>query len=92
LEQAAAVPQFPFGSVANPIRMMEHEHEIAGDALAIIRTATNQYAVPEDGCNTYRALLDGLHTLELDMHRHVHKENNILFPRAIELERTRAAG
>jgi regulator of cell morphogenesis and NO signaling len=90
LEQTTTAPQFPFGTVANPIRMMEHEHDNAGDALSRIRTATHQYEVPDDACNTYRALLDGLHTLEMDMHQHVHKENNILFPRAIELEHTRS--
>lgn len=88
LEQSATSPSFPFGSVANPIRMMEHEHDNAGDALARIRSATGDYSVPDDACNTYRAMLDGLSRLELDMHQHVHKENNILFPRAIELERS----
>jgi len=91
LEQSAARPDFPFGTVANPIRMMEHEHDNAGDALAHIRLATADYRVPEDACPTYRALLDGLHQLELDMHQHVHKENNILFPRAIERERAGSA-
>jgi len=89
LEASDAPPKFPFGTVANPIRMMEHEHDNAGDALDRIRGATGDYTVPEDACNTYRAMLDGLRQLELDMHQHVHKENNILFPRAIELEQTR---
>jgi len=89
LEESPIAPAFPFGTVANPIRIMEHEHDNAGDALDRIHRATNGYAVPEDACNTYRALLDGLGRLELDMHQHVHKENNILFPRAIALERTR---
>jgi regulator of cell morphogenesis and NO signaling len=89
LEQSAESPSFPFGTVANPIGMMEHEHDNAGDALSQIRTMTSDYEVPVDACNTYRAMLDGLRELESNMHQHVHKENNILFPRAIELEGTR---
>jgi regulator of cell morphogenesis and NO signaling len=86
LEQAAAPPAFPFGTVANPIRMMEFEHDHSGDALERIRALTGDYQPPEGACNTYRAMLDGLRQLEQDMHLHVHKENNILFPRAVEVE------
>lgn len=86
LEQAAAPPAFPFGTVANPIRMMEFEHDHAGDALERLRSLTRDYQPPEGACNTYRAMLDGLRQLEEDMHVHVHKENSILFPRAVALE------
>lgn len=86
LEHAANRPAFPFGSVANPIRMMEHEHDAAGSGLARIRELTDGYLPPADACNTYRVMLDSLHRLEQDMHQHVHKENNILFPRAQALE------
>jgi regulator of cell morphogenesis and NO signaling len=86
LEQGAGPASFPFGSVANPIRVMEHEHDNAGRALSQIRTITKDFAVPAGACNTYRAMLDGLRQLETDMHQHVHKENNILFPRANKLE------
>lgn len=89
LEQSADDPSFPFGTVANPIRMMEQEHDNAGYALSRLHTLTRDYQVPEDACNTYRAMLAGLRHLERDMHRHVHKENSILFPRAIELEGAR---
>jgi regulator of cell morphogenesis and NO signaling len=89
LESSADAPAFPFGTIANPIRMMESEHDTAGDALAQIRKLTNDFAVPAGACNTYRATLAGLQELEADLHLHVHKENNILFPRAIELEGTR---
>lgn len=82
-QQAAA---FPFGSVANPIECMLHEHDAAGSALDQLRRLTGGYEPPEGACSTYRAMLDGLDQLERDMHEHVHKENNILFPRAIELE------
>lgn len=74
------------GSIANPIRQMEAEHEVAGDALASFRALTGDYTAPPDVCNTYRAMLDALEDLEKDMHQHVHKENNILFPRALERE------
>lgn len=72
--------------VGGPIRVMQMEHDSAGAALRQIRRATSDYQVPEDACNTYRALFDGLNTLEADTHQHIHLENNILFPKAIELE------
>ena len=67
-----------------PISVMEHEHESAGDALRRLRELTNDYEVPENACNTWRALWHGLAALEEAMHRHIHLENNILFPRALE--------
>ena len=85
IEQSQAVPQFPFGSVDNPIRMMEHEHDVADQALKDIRAASSDFTLPEGGCNTFRAMLDGLKELEADLHRHIHKENNVLFPRASQL-------
>ena len=90
----ARVGPTPFhcGSVANPIGQMELEHERAGDALAIMRRETDDYQPPDWACNTYRAMLDSLARLERDMHQHVHKENNILFPKAIERESRLAAG
>lgn len=89
LEQSEAMPSFPFGSVANPIRMMEHEHDIAGNALKEIRRLTADFAVPNDACLTYQGLLDGCRQLEADLHQHIHKENNILFPRSIAREADR---
>lgn len=86
LEESAEDTRFPFGTVQNPIRMMEQEHDDAGYALSRIHTLTRDYAVPEDACNTYRGMLARLRQLERDMHRHVHKENSVLFPRAIKLE------
>lgn len=79
-----------FGSVANPIAMMEHEHDSAGAALAAIRRLTNNFTVPEWACNTARALWLGLEELEADLHMHIHLENNVLHPRAIALERQSA--
>ena len=80
------LPQSPFGTVNNPIRMMEAEHESAGLALAEIRTITRNFEVPDYACVTFKALMSGLEELEKDLHLHIHLENNILFPRAVELE------
>jgi len=77
----------PFGTVENPIRMMEQEHREAGDEMRLIRDLTNGYSAPGDGCTTYRVCFAELERFERDLHRHVHLENNVLFPRAIELER-----
>ena len=78
--------QSPFGTVQNPIRMLEHEHQDVGDALREIRTLTAGYTPPADGCETYRVCLAELAEFERDLHRHVHLENNVLFPKAIEVE------
>jgi regulator of cell morphogenesis and NO signaling len=91
LEQSDGPVPIHSGTIADPIRQMEAEHEHAGDALATIRTATDDFQPPEWACNTYRAMLDGLSQLERDMHAHVHKENNVLFPKAIALEARTAA-
>lgn len=74
------------GTVENPIRVMEHEHDSAGSALQRIRELTSNYQVPADGCASFTALYDGLSCLESDLHLHIHKENNILFPKAAALE------
>jgi regulator of cell morphogenesis and NO signaling len=79
-------PSAPFGTVRNPIRMMEMEHESAGDAMARIRSLTSGYSIPEGACTTYRVCLQELEAFERDLHQHVHLENNILFPKAARLE------
>ncbi len=79
-------PPAPGGSVQNPIRMMMMEHDNAGNMLAQIRSATSDLQPPADACNTFRALYAQLEELEKDTHTHIHLENNILFPRAAELE------
>src|SRR5688572_22577295 len=79
-------PPDMFGTVQNPIRMMEIEHQEAGDALAAIRELTCGYQPPEDACGTYRLVLEELKAFEFDLQTHVHLENNVLFPRAVELE------
>jgi len=81
------LPALPFGSIGNPIHCMEAEHDDAGNALRLMRTATNNYALPAHACVTYKALFDSLQDLEADLHMHIHLENNILFPRVVEMER-----
>jgi regulator of cell morphogenesis and NO signaling len=75
-----------FGSVSNPIRMMEAEHRYAGDELAVIREMTSNYAVPSDACTTYRICYQELAAFDADLRQHIHLENNILFPRSVALE------
>jgi regulator of cell morphogenesis and NO signaling len=83
---AGSTDRFPFGSVENPIAAMLHEHDDVAAGLAALRALTGAYEPPVGACNSYRAMLARLETLEQDTHRHVHEENNILFPRAVELE------
>lgn len=77
-----------FGTVKNPIRMMMTEHDAVGDLLAQARVTTSEYKLPEDACLSFRALYERLTELEEDLHRHIHLENNLLFPRASALEET----
>ena len=79
----------PFGTIANPIAAMESEHDSAGEALRRLRILSDDYTEPAWACDTYRALLDGLRGFELDLHQHIHKENNILFHKVIALEHQR---
>lgn len=72
----------PFGTVANPIRMMEAEHESAGGEMEEIARLSGNYTPPDDACTTYRVSFQELRAFELDLHHHVHLENNILFPKA----------
>ncbi len=76
------------GTVSRMIGEMEQEHEVAGEILDGIHTHTNGFKAPEDACNTYRLLYSELAALEQDLHRHIALENYMLFPKAIELERT----
>jgi regulator of cell morphogenesis and NO signaling len=80
-------PVAPFGAVANPIRMMEMEHQAAGDEMASIRKLSGGYTPPADACTTFTVTYQELQAFEADLHQHVHLENNILFPKALVLER-----
>lgn len=77
-----------FGSIENPINQMNSEHDAEGERFRKISELTNNYTIPEDGCNTYRVTLMLLQEFEEDLHLHIHLENNILFPKAIALEKT----
>lgn len=79
-------PQPPFGTIKNPVRMMMTEHDAAGDILKMMREITYDYALPENACPSFQALYFGLEELEKDLHRHIHLENNVLFPQAVKLE------
>ena len=81
-----ALPPAMFGSVENPVRAMVKEHDDAGEALRVLRQASHGYAAPDDACVSYRELYRSLAAFEADMHTHIHLENNILFPRALEME------
>ena len=80
-------PYAPFGTIENPIKMMEIEHDGAGNIMAEINSLSSSYTPPNDACSTYRVLYQELNEFEDDLHVHIHLENNILFPKAIELEK-----
>ncbi len=79
-------PRSAFGTVSNPVHMMELEHDSAGAALKEIANLSSNYEPPEGACFSYRTLYTALKEFETDLHQHIHLENNILFPRAIALE------
>jgi regulator of cell morphogenesis and NO signaling len=87
-KQENVKPGIPhFGTVGNPIQMMMNEHTTEGERFRKIETLSNNYTPPQDACNTYRVTFALLKEFEQDLHLHIHLENNILFPKAIELEK-----
>jgi regulator of cell morphogenesis and NO signaling len=90
LEQSALLSQrapfAPFGTVNNPIRMMMVEHDYAGEILRELRKLSGEYKAPDDACISYKTFYQALEAFELDLHQHIHLENNLLFPRAAKLE------
>lgn len=86
--QKLNIPVSPafFGTVKNPIAMMEAEHEGAGNELEMMKALTDNFSPPENACTTYRVMFQKFKEFEDDLHQHIHLENNILFPKAIELE------
>jgi regulator of cell morphogenesis and NO signaling len=84
--QGIARPTAHFGTVQNPVRMMLFEHDLAGQLLRELRRITSEYAIPGDACASYNALYEGIQEFEADLHQHIHLENNVLFPRAIQAE------
>jgi len=86
-----AVARAPFGSVQNPISMMESEHDSAGSILRAIKGIAKGYSAPPDACASYQTLYKALAAFEADLHQHIHLENNVLFPRAVAMERANSA-
>jgi len=84
--QSEPILPAPFGSVQNPVAMMENEHESAGAALRAMRAASDGYIAPPDVCVSYQTLYKALAEFEADLHQHIHLENNILFPRTVAME------
>ncbi len=84
LELEGNIP-LPFGKFENPIAMMHHDHSIEGERFAKIAQLSNNYTVPEDGCGSYQITYAMLKDFEEDLHHHIHLENNILFPKTLEL-------
>jgi regulator of cell morphogenesis and NO signaling len=81
------LPQPAFGTVENPVNMMQHEHTVEGERFRKIAEITDEYLPPADACNTYKVAFAMLQDFENDLHKHIHLENNILFPKAIQLEK-----
>ncbi|MGL4993518.1 MAG: iron-sulfur cluster repair di-iron protein [Bacteroidales bacterium] len=80
------VPEFHCGSVSAPISVMMQEHQTEGDRYFRIADITNNYEIPSDGCSSYELLMRSLKKFNLDLHQHIHLENNILFPLVVEIE------
>lgn len=77
-----------FRTVKNPIHSMMKEHDAAGELVKQIRSLSGSYTPPMGACTTFRALYQSLKEFDADLHQHVHLENNVLFPRAVEVEAT----
>jgi regulator of cell morphogenesis and NO signaling len=86
VDEGRPAPPNMFGTVRNPIRMMEAEHQAAGDELARLREITSGFRTPGDACATYRVCYQELGEFDADLRRHIHLENNVLFPMAVALE------
>ena len=79
---------FPFETIQNPICMMEMEHESVGNTFKKIAKLSNNYTPPPEACNTFNVLYSKLQEFEEDLHKHIHLENNILFPKAMKMSET----
>ncbi len=86
LNNDTPAPVSHFGTVQNPVRMMMSEHDADGERLEHMRAISGDYQLPDDACPSFTALFAGLQDLERDLHRHIHLENNVLFPASLELE------
>ena len=88
LREGGRLPSGPFGTVLNPVRVMEEDHRLAGELLTTLRALTKGFTPPPDGCATFVLCYLELARYTADLHRHIHLENHVLFPRALDLERT----
>ncbi|MDT0293831.1 iron-sulfur cluster repair di-iron protein [Mesonia ostreae] len=86
-ETQQEMPKASFETVENPIEMMMHDHDAEGERFRKIAELSNDYTPPEDACQTYRVTFSLLEEFENDLHKHIHLENNMLFPKAIALEK-----
>ncbi len=86
-QESSNVEAAHFGTVKNPIQMMMDEHTVEGNRFRRIEELSNNYTPPQDACNTYRVSFALLKEFEQDLHLHIHLENNILFPKAVEIEK-----
>jgi regulator of cell morphogenesis and NO signaling len=89
LERGDSEAAIDLGALSHPMHQLENEHEHAGAALKQMRELSDNYTAGDWGCNTYRVMLDALRELEANMHEHVHKENNVLFIKAADLQTRR---
>lgn len=86
LEKTQDTAKLPFESFDEPIKKLRDEHDEIGRIFKELRATTNGYQVPEDACASYTMMLNGLAEMETDLHEHIHKENNVLFPQVLNLE------
>ncbi|SUB88717.1 Cell wall-related protein ScdA [Porphyromonas macacae] len=91
VENKTPVPEFHCGSISFPIAVMEDDHEAEGERFKYMRKITNGFTAPQDGCASYRLLMEELDRFEQHLHRHIHLENNLIFPQAIELQNSHMA-
>ena len=91
LDAAPLSPTFGFGSIGTPISAMLHDHHELGGLFRRLRELCVDYTPPADACASYTALFAGFAELESDTHLHIHKENNVLFPRVVHLEQRRSS-
>jgi regulator of cell morphogenesis and NO signaling len=92
LEGGCELPETPCGTLAHPIGQMELEHDQVGAALKGMHALTDGFTPPDWACLSYREMLQALVRLQDDLHQHIHKENNVLFPRALDLEERKRLG
>ena len=92
LENGSELPKPNFGHIDNPIAMMQDEHAAEGSRFRKISALTDHYRTPSDGCQTYKVAYAVLQEFEQDLHKHIHLENNILFPGALSLYQTAYSG